>query len=504
MKSPPAKVRGWPSTAVLGGLTLSLTVLCLGDARPALAQDVRFPSPRQDRPAQRELARFIDQEQYAVWMRDTILARGDTVPVNVLVLEAAVRIAGRVEGSVYVAGGDLFLRPGAEILGDVLVVGGGYYASTLAEVDGSVTYRPVDPLRAVPEDGVWIVFSPEEERPPLDLGPLYGLRFPTYQRVDGWTLGWGAAIRPPGLPWRPELHGEVRFRTEQERLEGTGRVVLSPGRRSRLRAEVIRQTRTNEEWIWPTAVNTLSYLLLGNDYRDYYRADAASLDLELRPGSGWTFLLGPRWQDASSLPAFERTVLLRSDRGRLNPAIDEGETASFLTRVQFRQREGTSRTLFRLELEGASEDLAGDFSFLRGELRAGIRRTLPVGHAVETFMLVRGDLAGSLPRQEWTGVGGIGTLPTFPILALRGPRIFLTELAYVVPIPRLEVPHVGPTEVLLRGVVGSAWAEDESPRVEQNVVAGIRFFFLEGGLAWDPGEAERDFLFYLTGRFPRH
>lgn len=478
-------------------------LLTLGGAAGAAAQDVRFPSPRGESAPQRELARFVEEQGYRVLVRDTLIARDDTIPESLLVLEAAVRIAGTVHGDVYVAAGDLFLRPGARIEGNVLVVGGGYYASGMAEVNGRVTYRPSERIRVMPEEGGFLVFSPEEEREVLDLGPLYGIRFPTYQRVDGWTFRWGGTVRANGLPWRPELEGEARFRTEQENLGGTLRLHVYPARRWRLTAEGTRETRSNERWIWGDFLNTVSYLSLGDDYRDYYRADAAGLTAELRPRGGWTVAVGPRWERARSLEAHVRDVLFRSDRTRPNPEVDEGETVSVVGRVELSRREGRARSRLRLQLEGASDEVAGDFSFLLGEARAGLRRPLPAGHAVEVLGLVRGDLAGSLPRQRWSGLGGVGTLPTFPILSLRGPRLFMAELGYVVPIPGLEVPHIGPTEVLLRGTVGSAWGEGESVRVEQNVIGGIRFLFLEAGLAWDPGVREREFLFFVGSRFPR-
>ncbi len=478
--------------------------LLAGGAGTAAAQEVRFPEPRPESPAQRDLARFVETERYQVLVHDTILARGDTVRGNLLVLEAAVRIAGRVEGSVYVADGDLFLRPGARIGGDLVVVGGGFYSSGLAEVGGRTVYRPNERVRVLPEAGGFLVFAPEEERETLSLGPLYGLRLPTYQRVDGWTFRWGGAVRANAWPWRPELEGEVRYRTEQDALEGSAALHGHLGRRLRLTAEGGRRTRSNEAWIRADALNTLSYLFLGNDYRDYYRADWTALRAEVRPAGDWTLFAGAAWERARSLEAMERTVLFRSDEPRGNPEVDEDEAASFLLGAELRSRNGLDRTRLLARVEGAHDDAAGDFSFLLAEARGSARRILPHGHALELFALARGDLAGALPRQRWSGLGGVGTLPTLPVLALRGPRAVLAEVTYLVPLPFLDVPTVGPTEVLLRGVAGSAWgAMGERPRFTENLVAGIRIFFLETAVAWDPGGTGRDVQFYVTSRFPR-
>ena len=132
-----------------------------------------------------------------------------------------------------------------------------------------------------------------------------------------------------------------------------------------------------------------------------------------------------------------------------------------------------------------------------------LRRPLVAGHAVELLAVARGDLAGNLPRQRWSAIGGIGTLPTFPILSHRGERMFLGEVTYVIPVPPLHVPVAGDTELFLRGAIGSAWSEGESLRAEQNLMIGARFLFFEAALAADPGESDLDLLFFVGGRFPR-
>lgn len=482
-------------------LLLAPALLCLAGG-PAAAQEIRF-TPQPGSPAQRTLARFLAQERYVIWTRDTVLARGDTVVGNVLVLEAAARLAGTVRGSVYVVDGDLFLRPGSRIGGDVLALGGGFYSSGLAEVEGTVTYRPNEVLRVIPEDGAYRIFAVEDRPRAFELEGVYGLRLPTYQRVDGWTFEWGARARAVGFPGQPELGGRLRFKTTGDRFEGSLRHLWHPTAALRVGVEAGRETRSNDAWIRSDFTNTGSFLFLGNDYRNYYRADHAAFVLLLEGPTGWSASFSAGWEEALSLEARDRTILFRGDVVRPNPPVDDGDTYSLSAVVDFEERTPTTRRNLHLHLEGASRDVAGDFSFLMGEAQLFLRQPVAAGHAIEVRAMGRGDLAGSLPQQRWSAIGGIGTFPTFSILELRGERMLLGELGYLIPIPVLEIPQVGPTEVLLRGTVGSAWSEGETLDLESNLTVGIRILFLEGALAVNPGRSDLDPQLYVTGRFPR-
>ncbi|MFQ5677949.1 MAG: hypothetical protein ACE5HP_00645 [Gemmatimonadota bacterium] len=477
-------------------------LLAIGVALPAVGQEVRFEPDRESAP-QRALARFLATESYRIWARDTILARPDTVFESLLVLEASVRVAGTVRGSIYVVDGDLFLRPGAHISGDVVVLGGGYYRSGLAEVRGGVTYRPNEPLRVLPEEGGYRIFSVLEPPRVFRLAGLYGLRAPTYQRVDGWTFEVGGRLQASRWPGKPELRGSFRLTTTGEDFEASGRQIWHPGRRIRVGVEGGRETRTNEAWIRPSLSNTLSFLATGSDYRNYYGADFASLFFEVGDRRGWSGRLAAGWEDDRSLIARDRTILFDDDEVKPNPPVDDGDIYSLHAVLDYHRRSGGVRRSLHLHVEGATQDVAGDLSFLMGEGQFFLRQPVVGGHSVELMAISRGDLAGRLPQQRWSAIGGVGTLPTFPILQLRGERMFLGEVTWLIPVPLLDIPQIGPTELLLRGAIGSAWSEGEPLHAEQNVMIGLRILLWEFGLAADPGVSDGDLQFSLVGRWPR-
>ena len=105
-------------------LLLALAPTLFAEPGELAAQQVRF-TPRADRPVERRLDDFLKSADYRVLSADTVLREAAQLDRSLLVLDAAVRVATTIPGSVFVVDGDLFLRPGARIEGDVVVLGGG-------------------------------------------------------------------------------------------------------------------------------------------------------------------------------------------------------------------------------------------------------------------------------------------------------------------------------------------------------------------------------------------
>ncbi len=480
---------------------LTIAVGC-GLGAPAAGQDVRF-SGRPEGGAQRELVRFLEEESYTVLTRDTVLARGTSVTGNLLILEAAVRIAGHVQGDIWVVDGDLFLRPGGRITGEITVLGGGFYGSQLAEVDGRVDFRSLERLRVMPEDGGYVVFAAVEPLPAIELDGQYGVHLPVYERVNALTLGWGGTGRLLDVPWRPELSLALRYRTGPGKFDGSVRQYWHPSSRFRFGIKAGRTTESNEAWIRGQWVNSFLFFVTGDDFRDYYRADRIGLALELRPQPELRLRVAGRWEEARSLTARDVTVLFGPDTLRMNPSVERGDTHSLLGSVEFERVDRGSRTAASLSLEGATTELAGDFSFLHAEGQVALRRTFAERHGLEVFAIGRGDLAGRLPGQRWSAIGGIGTLPTLPILSLRGPRLLFAEAAYVLSV--FGAGGFGSADLLVRGGVGSAWNEGVAPRFEENVSVAARLLGVELGVAFGPATPGGDWegRAFLDVRFQR-
>ena len=480
------------------------TGLAAGLAAPAQGQDVRLAGePRSD--AQAALQTFLEAGDFTVWTRDTVLARADTVPGSVLLLEGTARIAGRVEGDLYVVDGDLFLRSGASLTGSVLVLGGGFYDSDVAEIGGAITYRPNEPLRVRPTEGGFEIISEVEPEPAFELDGTYGFHLPTYDRVSGLSLPVGAVGRLSEVPGRPELEAGATWSPAREDVDFRLRNSWQLAERVRLGLFASSGIVSNEGWIRPTWYNSLAHFVAGDDVRNPYDSREFGLELE------WTSPEPPVWEDAprwrvvvsggreesESLRLGDVTILFGEAPPPAIPlvpgfdphlSIEHGSI--WLGRLGFEWgvsgRGGSTAAGFGLEAgfeddirrlevlgwpEGEPPGPVRPYDFLLVEGRLSLRRVTSWGHAMEAFAIGRLDVTGRLPERRYSTIGGIGTLPTMPLRGLRGPRLLYAEAAYAVPL--LGDATLGGVDAFARGSAGGIGSEGDGFDLYGSVQGGL-------------------------------
>ena len=428
--------------------------------------------------------------RYLLVARDTTFGATDTVPGPVVVLGATLIVEGVVAGDLIAVDSEVYLRPTARIVGDAINVGGGLYRSEHAVIQGIRIDRPEERYRVIRSpDTLRIVAAPG--RHDIELDGVSGFHAPTYDRVSGLTLGWGAAYRPPHLAdFEPRVHGEVVYRSERGSwgggldlwLQRAGTAIVVGAR---------DVTLTNEDWIRDPLRNSLSFFFTGRDYRDYYGARQLYLELRRRSVRGPLALaarLRGQIEDARALRADDPwTVYLDSIRPNL-PA-DEGRISSLIA-TGSGEWAGTLATVAAgatVELAGAAA--AGDFTFGRFAAWADVAMAALANHGLELRLHFRGPLPGteSLPRQRWTFLGGTGTFPAFGIATFRGDRLAFIETTYIIPLgPRFDVPFLGRPDLEVWHAAGMAWTEAQDRGLEQNVAVQLRFPFVTARLATDP------------------
>ncbi len=453
---------------------------------PASGQEVRLAEePRSE--AQAALEVFLEAGGFTVWTRDTVLARGDTVPGAVLLLEGTARIAGRIEGDLYVVDGDLFLRSAASVTGNVLVLGGGFYDSDLADIGGAVTYRPNEPLRVRPTGGGYEIISEVEPEPAFELDGTYGFHLPTYDRVNGLAVPVGARARLSGVPGRPELAGGVTWIPAREDVDFRLHNSWHLGERVRLGLFATTTVASSESWIRPAWYNSLAHFVAGDDVRSHYDARELGLELEWVSPEPPVWENAPRWrvvvswghEEAASLEAREVTILF-------GDAADEAWSVSALPRSFWFARAGFEwsvnrrdrRTAFGVGVEGGLQDELGSdcalvcsHDFLLAEGRVSVWRVTAWGHTVDAFAIGRAGLAGHLPHQRYSTLGGVGTLPTLPLRGLYGPRMIYAEAAYAIPL--LGDAALGGLDLFARIGAAAVSAPETHPSEHLSVAGGL-------------------------------
>jgi len=430
--------------------------------------------------------------RYLLVARDTTFGAADTVPGPVLVLGATLIVEGVVAGDLVAVDSEVYLRPTARIVGDAVNIGGGLYRSEHAVVQGLRIDRPEAPYRVIRTQDVLRIEAAPGRRA-IELDGVSGFRVPTYDRVSGLTLRWGAAYLPPHVSgFQPRVHGDVAYRSERGSwgggldlsLERTGTVIVLGAR---------DVTVTNEDWIRDPLRNSLSFLFTGRDYRDYYGARQLFLELRRRSARGslaWDARLRAQIEDARPLRADDPWTVFH-DSIRPNLPADEGRISSLIA-TGSGEWAGTLATVAAgaaVELAGAAA--AGDFTFGRFAAWTDLAMAALANHGLELRLHFRGPLPGTdaLPRQRWTFLGGSGTFPAFGIASFRGDRLAFVKTTYIIPLGRrFDVPLLGQPALEVLHVAGMAWTEAVSRDLEQNVGVRIRFPFVTARLATDPTE----------------
>ena len=413
-----------------------------------------------------------------------VLPRDSTITTSLLVLGRPTYLASRVQGDVVVVGADLFLRPGVNVRGRAVAIGGTVAETSLGRVGGGVQSLRDESYAVQPDGARYLldyrslrVGGDDEKEPMFGLAGIYGVKIPTYDRVDGVSLPVGVLLQfgdhaveiEPLLTYRSRLgvvDPSVEVRTREE----------AP---LRLVARVARDTRTNDAWIYGNLINSLTTLWSGTDTRNYFRADLGEARLTRTfEKNAYTFApyLGGRFERVKPITAsgnvwsaFGRDDSLRMSRP--NPLVEPGDVGSALVGAQFRGT-GFATSFVTLDIEQGFSAPAGTSTFtqltLDGEIQLPSFRThlLKVrGHGVAT--------AGSrVPAARYAYLGGSGTLATLDLLEQGGTALLYLESRYLVPIEAVTLPLVGAPILTLRDAFGSAGV-GSLPSFQHEVGVGI-------------------------------
>lgn len=437
-----------------------------------------------------------------------VLPRGEQVRGGLVVLGRTAAIEGQVDGDVVVVDGDLFVRPAGRVSGRAVAIGGGVYPSTLAIVAGG---------RQAFRDNTFDIRSTQagyelsyrslyaDATPPLILPGIYGLRAPSYDRVNGASIPWG-----PSLSFghgRGHADFLITYRSDLGNLDPSAEATLNVGRRSRLEGYVGRGTFSNDEWIWSDLVNSLSSLGFGKDTRNYYRADRAEITahrawetatMVIEPfvgvGAERSWAVGPTVGDTGS----PWSIFGRSDtlEGMLrpNPQVGKLTVVSALAGTTLRWESGGVRANGRVFAEqslngsGPGTSVADDlFTQITSELYVTFLTFGDQQYELDARWLT--SPVGRPPSQRFAYLGGSGTLPFLDLLEQGGDELLFLDQRYSLPLTRIQLGMLGVPTLQLRHRLGSAGFE-RLPSFEQALGVGLIVSLIRAEFLIDPATGE--------------
>lgn len=385
------------------------------------------------------------QEKSITYEGNTIIAVNDTIHANVVVKAGDLSLHGYVDGDVLVVGGNLYVKDGAVIAGNAKVING-----EVIKEDGGTIVGYVD--KASSSSTSYREDEKKFTRSSTRLRPNWWLSDETnldnfmfrYNRVEGMFLGLGSEKR---YYWdgRKEysLYGSVGWGFKSHLWRGnlglSRQFAFNDGQLLEFGVEGHSLTDTKDDWVIGLTENTLSSLLIHEDYRDYFTREGLGFNVAYSVEQDYlTSQLKVEYllDKYSSLENHAEWSFFGGDKVfRLNPAIDDGKMRSIVVSLGVSTTTKTIRGPEGWNVyatgEFADKNFGSDFGF--NQYVADVRRFQPLGRYDNLNLRFRvGTADGQLPVQKVFEIGGLGSLPGFPFKYEAGNRMMLFNAEYII------------------------------------------------------------------------
>ena len=292
-----------------------------------------------------------------------------------------------------------------------------------------------------------------------------------YNRVDGFlfhfqydvskyrTLGSGIAIKTM-----------LAYGTENKRIQyefGFERGFFGKNFRFAPGFEIYDKTFSEDEWIIsPDFENSLSALLLHEDFMDFYRLQGYGGYVKQKFFRALELKAGYYEEQQSSLRRRTDWALFGGHKKfRENPPIQEGNFRGIKGQIVLDTRDSRRAPERGWYLQALAEyfpnDFTSDYYYQRYIL--DFRRYQPISDGeILRFRIRLGDSRGDLPVQKWFDFGGISTLRGYRYKSFTGTRMALANLEYFLKWDEIgwkpDIPLMDAFNLILFADAGSAWA----------------------------------------------
>ena len=310
---------------------------------------------------------------------DVEILAGEEVHGSVAVREGWVTVGGTVHGHVVVLNGNVTLRAGSRVDGDVIVVGGfvegterGSIGGTVTSHAGALTYR-LEEERVVVE-GVEELASRDNwlrrwrRRNELNSSRVI-VNAGTYNRVEGLPVNIGGALRQ-NFGWGRISADAIgifrsfeRFKWTDQNLGYALSAEVQYGKLDALvgGARMYEVVDAVERWQMRDAEVGLASAFLRRDFRDYYEREGAEGYVTLRDGSRASFTIAyanEHWGRRKEGDPF--SLFRNGEQWRPNPMLDQGRFNLTSATLTYDTRNDRARPRSGWLLSGEVERGTGD------------------------------------------------------------------------------------------------------------------------------------------------
>lgn len=385
------------------------------------------------------------EENYLVLRQDTVLAsENGPLRSDILFVDCNGVLDRPLEGSLVILNGELSLRSGAEVTGDVILLRSSLFQSRNAKVSGEIirssSAECINRIRDKLQDSGFKKSLPVHLR--LRTNRMGGFGLEGYDRVDGFSISWGFTVEQPDLGDFPVFQGKVISATTRHAVgfKALLRLPLDSKARFSLGIGARSNTDTNDRWRLGDLENAFKAFVAGNDHRYYFRREGYSVELRRKIWNRSYLSLAYQDESYYSLKNQSPFTLFGSENFHPNLPVESGRVRSLLFDGVLDTRNDPFFTLsgFWACLQGelAGGALGGRHSFAR--IDAELKRWDTLYGIHHTFFWFKWAYADQLlPFQRGYTLGN--TLRAYDNFAFSGDRMLMAQASYGLSLPPLPV-----------------------------------------------------------------
>jgi len=387
--------------------------------------------------------------------KDTVIQADTVLDGNVVIVKGNLTVRGHIMGDVLAIRGNVLIKPGAQIDGNVTSVEGRIVQDEKSFVAGNQIETKAKNLFSYFdwENGCWQITGTQSR--PFCSHSVYGTLpvgkpnnppvIAKYNRVQGLFLGLAVPKKVIGKHNLLSIHGFAGygFREKQWNYQlGADRWLFNQTvYRFELGASVYDYTDSKDNWYITPLENSLAAFLIHEDFQDFYRKNGYSFHVSQNLSIYFKGSLTYSNDQYKSVKKNADWALFGGKKKfRENPAIDEGNMRSLRGELYLDTRNHrespTNGWYAKLSLETSNSKLNSDFSF--NQYLLDFRRYQPLGDESRFDLRVMAMTSeGTVPAQRLYQLGGVSTLRGFKNKALHaglgqlgGDRLLLANLEY--------------------------------------------------------------------------
>ncbi len=359
-----------------------------------------------------------------------------------------------------------------------------------------VAAAQTSPADSAERDTAYVIYNDS----PIDFPIFFGLRVPTYDRINGLTVPWG-----PRLTLGEdviEAEAIVSYRSNLGKFDPSGRVRFAPTVNTWILADGGRGTFSNDKWIRGDLLNSAASIGVGSDSRNYYRADQVRLSIgrrvDIKNGSFEPSVGGQlenAWSTGSRTPPAKSpwSVFGKNSAEKMkrpNPAVLRGRISSAFISSSLDWEKEKVAIAGSAKLESAFDVPAGGSNFRQMTVDVQSKFPALLDHTFEFQLHWVGTGNGIAPPQRFAYLGGSGTIATMDLLEQGGDKLFYVSGLYIAPFNRFVLPIVGSPYFGLRYAAGAAGI-GELPPLVQNITPMVGVRFLRAEYSIDPSSKKK-------------